>query len=110
MGSNPATAVIKKGEIMSGFLFDSLGGTRIIVKWEHDDGEQKRKHKKKRIAKKWLKKYGTWHMPCSKGVIYYFDNKMVVSRNTYAMLKDYARHRPKISDWKECGHHGNRFS
>ena len=57
---------------MSGFLLDSLSGTRIVVKWEHDDDEPKRKHKKKRIAKKWLKKYGMWQMPCRKGVIYYY--------------------------------------
>ena len=107
MGSNPATAAIKKGETMGGFLFDSLVGTRIIVKFEHDDGEQKRKHKKKRIAKKWLKKYGTWHMPCSKGVIYYFDNKMVVSRNTYAMIKDHTRWK---LEFQPCGHHGNANS
>lgn len=89
---------------MSGFLFDSLGGTRIIVKWEHDDGEQRRKHKKKRIAKKWLKRYGTWHMPCSKGVIYYFDNTMLMSRNTYAMIKDSTRRKLKFEPY---GYHGN---
>ena len=88
---------------MSEFLFGSLGGTRIIVKWEHDDGEQRRKHKKKRIAKKWLKRYGTWHMPCSKGVIYYFDNTMLMSRNTYSMIKDPARRKLKF---EPCGYHG----
>lgn len=89
---------------MSGFLFDSLGGTRIIVKWEHDDGEQKRKHKKKRIAKKWLKRYGTWYTPCSKGVIYFYDNALVMSRNTYAMIKDHTRWKTKFEG---LGHHGN---
>jgi len=103
---------------MGGFLFDSFTGSRIIVQWEHDDGEPKRKHKKKRIAKKWLKRYGTWSSPCKKGQIFWFNDftsgslekRFYVSRNTYAMLKDYARHRPKISDWEECGHHGNSFS
>ena len=88
---------------MSEFLFGSLCGTRIIVKWEHDDGEQRRKHKKKRITKKWLKRYGTWYMPCSKGVIYYFDNTMLMSRNTYAMIKDPARRKLKF---EPCGYHG----
>ena len=76
---------------MSGFLFDSLGGTRIVVKWEHDDGEQRRKHKKKRIAKKWLKRYGTWHT-------------LVMSRNTYVMIKDHTRWKTKFEG---LGHHGN---
>ena len=30
-------------------------GTKVIVKWEHEVGDPKRKHKKERIAKKWLK-------------------------------------------------------
>ena len=35
-------------------------GKRIIIQWEHEVGDQKRKHKKKRINKKWLKRYGVW--------------------------------------------------
>lgn len=86
---------------------DAFGTLKVVIRWEHDIGEPKRKHKKKRITKKWLKKYGTWYIPCSKGVIYYFDNTMVVSRNTYAMIKDHTRWK---LEFEPCGHHGNANS
>ena len=57
-------------------------GTKIIVKWEHEVGDPKRKHKKKRIAKKWLKRYGTWQEcdgACRKGYAIYAEGVWFVS-------------------------------
>ena len=36
----------------------SYNGYPIKIIQEHEQGEQKRKHKKKRINKKWAKRYG----------------------------------------------------
>lgn len=82
-------------------------GTKIIVKWEHEVGDPKRKHKKKRIAKKWLKRYGVWEESdgaCRKGYAIYFDGTLYVSRNLYMMLKDY---QPKFIP---VPHHGNNYT
>ncbi len=92
---------------MNKSVINYLFGIDIIVQWEHEIGDQKRKHKKKRIAKKWLKKYGTWHTPCHKGAIYFYDNSLVMSRNTYAMIKDYTRWK---LEFEPCIHHGNSFT
>ena len=35
---------------------DYFIGVSIIIQWEHEVGDQKRKHKKKRINKKMVKK------------------------------------------------------
>ena len=84
-------------------------GTKIIVKWEHEVGEPKRKHKKKRIAKKWLKRYGTWQEcdgACRKGYAIYADGVLFVSRRTYIWMKDYAKHPPIF----KVAHHGNNYT
>ena len=97
-------------------LYNALFGVDVVVMWEHDDGEPKRKHKKKRIAKKWLKRYGAWSSPCKKGQIFWFNNftfgrwekHFYVSRNTYAMIKDHTRW--KTPKFESCWHHGNANS
>lgn len=80
-------------------------GWELRVVSEHDDGEPKRKHKKKRIAKKWLKRYGTWSAPLKPGVVVAAINGMRVmfmSRRTYCIIKQYL---PKFPD--PIAHHGN---
>ena len=65
-----------------------FAGWELRVVSEHDDGEPKRKHKKKRIAKKWLKRYGTWSAPLKPGVVVAAINGMRVmfmSRRTYCI-------------------------
>ena len=69
---------------------DYFMGVSIIIQWEHEVGDQKRKHKKKRINKKWLKRYG--------------DNKLYVSRKMYKILKETA---PKFD---KVAHHGNSYT
>lgn len=86
-----------------------LYGTRIIIKWEHEVGDPKRKHKKKRIAKKWLKRYGVWEeweWACPKGYAIYADGVLFVSRKTYILMKDYAKHQPIF----KVAHHGNNYT
>ena len=47
---------------------------------------QRRIHRKKRINKKWLKKYGIIG-ELEKGKVLLIDNKLVMTRNTYYALK-----------------------
>jgi hypothetical protein len=62
---------------------------------------------KKRINKKWLKRYGVWEEwegACPKGQAIFVDNKLYVSRKMYKILKET---RPKLD---KVAHHGNSFS
>ena len=87
-------------------------GTNIVVRWEHEVGDPKRRHKKKRIAKKWLKKYGVWTAndgACPKGYALFADNTLFVSRGLYVKLKNSLNSRPNIFHFSQLGHHGNNF-
>ena len=68
------------------YLLYSLLGSELVVVCEHDDGEQIRRHRKRRINKKWRKRYGVYHEPLKKGQIVKFDGKLLVSRSTYKRL------------------------
>lgn len=72
---------------------DAFGTLKVVIRWEHDIGEPKRKHKKKRIAKKWLKRYGTWSEHDLKCCPYHgvvlFDDTIVMSRPMFHKLKNY---------------------
>lgn len=85
-----------------------LFGIDVIIQWEHEIGEPKRRHKKKRINKKWLKRYGVWEEwegACSKNQAAIFvDNKLYVSRKMYKTLKE------TIPEFYKVAHHGNSFS
>lgn len=87
---------------------DCFIGISIIVKWEHEIGEPKRKHKKKRINKKWLKRYGVWSEAegaCPKNQPAIFvDNTLFLSRKMYKILKNY---KPKFD---KVAHHGNSYT
>lgn len=89
-----------------------LFGIDIIIQWEHEVGDQKRKHKKKRINKKWLKRYGVWKS-YENGVCPYTkyvaltDKGAFMSRQMYIRLKnqnniDFIQY--------HVAHHGNSFS
>lgn len=87
-------------------------GKKIIIQWEHEIGEPKRKHKKKRIAKKWLKKYGIWtelEGACPKGRAIYFDNTLFVSKGLYIRIKNPLYYNPNLFKPIELAHHGNNF-
>lgn len=88
-------------------LYNALFGIDVVVMWEHEAGDPKRKHKKKRIAKKWLKKYGVWEEydgACPKGRAFYINGTIYISRNAYAKLKQCT------FKFEDAGHHGNNFS
>lgn len=82
-------------------------GIKIIVRWEHEIGDPRRRHKKKRVAKKWLKRYGTWQEwngACSRGYAVYYDGTLYVSRRVYIGMKYYLKHPLKP---EKIPHHGN---
>ena len=58
---------------------------RIIC--EHDDGQRVRRHKKKRIDKKWKKRYGTYSAPLKPNQMIISNNIALMSRTTYKKLK-----------------------
>lgn len=83
-------------------------GIDVIIQWEHEVGDQKRKHKKKRINKKWLKRYGVWEewegaCPKSQAAIF-IDNKLYVSRKMYKILKE------TVPKFDKVAHHGNSYT
>ena len=55
---------------------------------EKDNGDQRRTHKKKRINKKWRKRYGLVSAPVEKGQCFVFKGVGIfMSRKTYIALK-----------------------
>ena len=89
-------------------------GTKIIVKWEHEVGDQKRKHKKKRINKKWLKRYGVWEEwegACPKGYAVYvkLNKTLYVSRHTYVGMARYVKESSRHLNNK-IPHHGKNYA
>lgn len=59
---------------------------RIIQK--HEEGDRRRTHKKKRIDKKWLKRYGYYGKQLlSRGQIIMVDNIAYMSLDTFRSLK-----------------------
>lgn len=80
-----------------------LFGTPIIIAWEHDLGDNRRKHKKKRINKKWRKRYGAYNTGLRPLAVRIIDGKIYMSRRTYTILKSksFSVHFMKIP------HHGN---
>ncbi len=63
----------------------------IVIIQEHENGEQVRKHKKKRINKKWLKRYGTYCEMLDPGEVVLVDGQLLMSRRTYNKLKQMER-------------------
>lgn len=66
--------------------FDYLYGTTIIIVPTRKI--QNRKHKKKRINKKWAKRYGfTISETLKNGETYMIDGKLYMNQHTYTQLK-----------------------
>ena len=66
-------------------LINYLGGTPIIVTTRKI---QNRTHKKKRINKKWAKRYGfTISETLKNGETYMMDGKLYMNQHTYTQLK-----------------------
>ena len=69
-----------------------LSGLPIIIISEKDNGDQRRSHKKKRINKKWRKRYGTVSTPIEKGQCIVVKGAGVyMSRKTYNALKKWLK-------------------
>lgn len=73
---------------------------RLIIKivQEHDEGDQIRKHRKKRINKKWLKKYGRY------GKQKLDKCQVIIDGNVVYMSRPYFRKLKKELNWKESQH------
>ena len=69
----------------------TIAGYPIVIIQEHENGEQVRKHKKKRINKKWLKRYGTYWEMLNPGEVVLVDGRLLMSRRTYNKLKQMER-------------------
>ena len=63
----------------------------IAIIQEHENGEQVSKHKKKRINKKWLKRYGTYCEMLDPGEVVLVGGQLLMSRRTYNNLKQMER-------------------
>ena len=58
----------------------------------HTDGEQVRKHRKRRINKKWLKRYGRYHTGVNDGQIIVFEDlngtrHLIMTEETFRKVK-----------------------
>lgn len=71
---------------------DRFIGFPIMIISNHDDGEQRRRHKKRRINKKWLKRYGTYSVPLKPGEVMCFNRTLYMTLPTYRKLKEYMLH------------------
>lgn len=75
---------------MDSDIVNLLNSVPIIIISEHDDGDSKRHHKKKRIRKKWRKRYGTISAVLKAGHFLSLSEPnpvIYMSRKTYAKLK-----------------------
>ncbi len=69
-------------------LYDIPKYTIKIIQ-EHDEGEQKRNHKKRRINKKWLKIYGVYgKQKLDKDQVIIVDNIVYMSRSHFKQLQN----------------------
>ena len=62
-------------------------GRQIIISEAVSETYQRRVHKKKRINKKWLKKYGVLRMPLSG--FFVTDRTILIHPETWEKLKEY---------------------
>lgn len=81
-------------------------GMPIIIAFEHDLGDPIRRHRKRRIAKKWLKKYGVHTIGLAPMSVNVVNNKIYMSRKTYYAIKGMMKTLPKVH---AVFHHWNAF-
>lgn len=75
---------------MENDIVELLSSVPIIIISEHDDGDNRRNHKKKRIRKKWRKRYGTVSTVLKAGEFLSLSEpnpRLYMSRKTYSRLK-----------------------
>lgn len=72
---------------MNQSLLNTFSGVPIIV--ISPSKKQNRTHKKKRINKKWAKRYGyTYYDTIEDDKTYMFNGKMYMNQKTYSKLRD----------------------
>ena len=64
-----------------------LYGMQIIVSNNITKEVRARKHKKRRIDKKWLKKYGYKHIPDNNKILH-IENSLYMTQKCYDKIKD----------------------
>lgn len=64
-----------------------LYGMQIIVSNSITKEVRARKHKKRRIDKKWLKKYGYKHIPDNNKILH-IENSLYMTQKCYDKIKD----------------------
>ena len=66
--------------------YGSILGYPVVITENMVEAVQARKHKKKRINKKWLKRYGKKYVPSDKIIV--VDRMIYVHPKTFAKLKE----------------------
>lgn len=72
--------------IFKGDVMNMLYGTQIIIDNRITKKVRCRKHKKRRIDKKWLKRYGYKEVPDNEKVIW-FEDRLIMTQKCYDGLK-----------------------
>lgn len=88
-------------------VIELVNSTPIIIISEKDNGDSRRYNKKKRIRKKWRKRYGTVSAVLEAGQIISLAEPnpvLYMSRKTYSRLKGEINKggQHEIQDGKEC--------
>lgn len=75
---------------------ETIKGLNVIIVQNHEEGEQIRKHHKRRINKKWLKRYGVYgKQKLKKSEVYKVCENVYMSRLTYKQLKEQLKEQNK---------------
>ena len=77
----------KKDDAWCDCSIPTIGGLAIMIVCDHDNGEQRRRHRKRRINKKWLKRYGVYVEPMEPNQILVFGGCAIMSRKTYKKIR-----------------------
>ena len=75
---------------LSPYVIELVNSVPIIIISEKDNGDNRRYHKKKRIRKKWRKRYGTVSTVLNAGDVISLAEPnpvLYMSRKTYSRLK-----------------------
>ena len=68
--------------------YTNYNGFNIIIIQNHENGDRIKTHKKKRIDKKWEKKYGYYkNLPLEKLQVINLENIIYMSKNTYNQMR-----------------------
>lgn len=70
------------------YISEYCNGIQVKIIQNHEEGDRVRKHKKKRINKKYLKKYGVYGpQKLDKGQILEYNHCLYMSKQTFNEIK-----------------------